>query len=35
MLVGFGSGWAKINVVQWRWLVCQLAPLLFLRRMAI
>ncbi len=29
--VGFGCGWAKLNVLQKRWLVCWLAALLILR----
>jgi hypothetical protein len=28
--VGFGCGWAKLNVLQKRWLVCRLAALLIL-----
>ena len=33
--VGFGCGWAKLNVLQKRWLVCRLATLLILRRVGI
>jgi len=33
--VGFGCGWAKLNVLQKRWLVCRLAALLILRRVGI
>jgi len=33
--VGFGCGWAKLNVLQNRWLVCRLAALLILRRVGI
>jgi hypothetical protein len=33
--VGFGCGWAKLNVVQKRWLVGRLAPLLILRSVGI
>ena len=29
---GLGCGWAKLNVLQKRWLVCRLAALLILRR---
>jgi len=28
-------GWAKLNVLQMRWLVCRLAALLILRRVGI
>jgi hypothetical protein len=33
--VGFGCGWAKLNVLQKRWLVCRLAALLILRSVGI
>jgi len=33
--VGFGCGWAKLNVLQKRWFVCQLAALLILRSVGI
>jgi len=33
--VGFGCGWAKLNVLQKRWLVCSLAALLILRSVGI
>jgi hypothetical protein len=33
--VGFGCGWAKLNVLQKRWVVCRLAALLILRRVGI
>jgi hypothetical protein len=33
--VGFGCGWAKLNVLQKRWLVCRLAALLILRSVSI
>jgi hypothetical protein len=33
--VGFGCGWAKLNVLQKRLLVCRLAALLILRRVGI
>jgi hypothetical protein len=33
--VGFGCGWAKLNVLQKRWIVCWLAALLILRRVGI
>jgi len=33
--VGFGCGWAKLNVLQKRWFVCRLAALLILRSVGI
>jgi hypothetical protein len=33
--VGFGCDWAKLNVLQKRWLVWRLAALLILRRVGI
>jgi hypothetical protein len=33
--VGFGCGWAKLNVLQKRWLVCRLAALLILRSVGV
>jgi hypothetical protein len=33
--VGFGCGWAKLNVLQKRWLGCRLAALLILRSVGI
>jgi len=33
--VGFGCGWAKLNVLQFGWLVGGIAALLILRRVGI